>query len=60
MEQRIRFEEQIKQHNNKRAAIGSKSVEGQVDSDDYSYEVSLDEDFITSLEYGMPPASGMV
>ena len=28
--------------------------------DDYSYGVSLDEDFITSLEYGMPPASGMV
>lgn len=30
------------------------------DDDDYSYEVTLDEDFITSLEYGMPPASGMV
>ncbi|KAG6535446.1 lysine--tRNA ligase, chloroplastic/mitochondrial [Zingiber officinale] len=59
VDQRIRFEEQIKQHNNKRAAIGAKSVEGQIDNDDYSYEVALDEDFITSLEFGMPPASGM-
>jgi lysyl-tRNA synthetase class 2 len=57
--QRSRFENQIKQHNAKRAAIMAKEVkstEGDAD-DDYSYEVSLDEDFLTSLKYGMPPAS---
>lgn len=67
--QRSRFEDQIKQHNAKRAAIASKSKSSEEsekannsddDDDDYSYEVTLDEDFITSLEYGMPPASGMV
>lgn len=28
------------------------------DKDD-AYDVSVDEDFLTALEYGMPPASGM-
>ncbi|CAN6169975.1 unnamed protein product [Urochloa humidicola] len=60
IDQRNRFESQIKQHNAKRAARAKvESTEDQGDEDDYSYEVCLDEDFITSLEYGMPPASGM-
>lgn len=61
MDQRGRLEEQVRQHNEKRAAAISEidSAEDKREGNDESYEVTLDDDFLTALEYGMPPASGM-
>lgn len=54
MDQRGRLEEQVKQHNERRL-----QTESGKKNEDESYEVTLDDDFVTALEYGMPPASGM-
>lgn len=46
----------MRQHTKKQLESDHKDDE----SGDESYAVTLDEDFVTALEYGMPPASGMV
>lgn len=56
IDQRLRLEEQLMQHNLKKQAPAD---DKENKSEDDSYEVTLDEDFVTALEYGMPPASGM-
>ncbi|GKC09309.1 hypothetical protein Tco_1000919, partial [Tanacetum coccineum] len=58
LDQRGRLEEQVKQHNKKREAAASEG-KGPKDDDDESYEVNLDENFLTALGYRMPPALGM-
>ncbi|KAM0995377.1 hypothetical protein FF1_005436 [Malus domestica] len=61
MDQRGRLEEQVRQHNEKKAA-GTSETDGADDKgkeNDDLYEVTVDDDFLTALEYGMPPASGM-
>lgn len=67
MWQRARLEKQLNRDNEERAAhkppknISEEKEKGKgKDPHDNAYEVTLDENFLTSLEYGMPPASWMV
>jgi len=50
VDQRARLEAQVRSHQARAQAEGAEERE---------YEVELDEDFLTALEYGMPPTAGM-
>jgi lysyl-tRNA synthetase class 2 len=64
IEQRARFEAQVRVHNaTMQAAAEMAKLKGDtavVTAAKDAYEVGMDEDFITALEYGMPPTAGMV
>ena len=57
------MEAQVKTHNEHVALAAARIPErssGGVEEKDDLYQVNLDEDFLTALEYGMPPTAGMV
>jgi predicted nuclease of predicted toxin-antitoxin system len=62
--QRARFEAQVQTHNATMAAAAEYAkAKGDIalaSAANDAYEVGMDEDFVTALEYGMPPTAGMV
>jgi len=63
IDQRRRLEQQIVTHAQtsaaQREAAAATGKEELKALEDESYEVEMDEDFVTALEYGMPPTAGM-
>lgn len=57
LDQRQRFEAQVLSHEQRASAARTAVSEKEIAEEDY--EVVLDEDFLTALEYGLPPTGGM-
>ena len=58
LDQRERFERQVASHVTQRAAM-EKTMASKDQLEEMDYEIEIDEEFISALEYGMPPTAGM-